>query len=252
MRIPSFIVAGTVAVALAGCGSPASHNAANQSGATSPATTPAASPAAPAGTASPVSPAASGGNWDKRVRAAMTAAASVHISGTADTKGQSVSLNLSVTRAGPYAGQVNPGKGALYVVYTGRKAFVKVSSAFLRSAGLPSSVCTVMCGKYVEVPVTEGKLLDGGLSFFKLTGQLSIPAYRETGTAVVHGERVIVLHGSDGSQLDVAASGVPYPVAAFPAAGQGSGEINFSEWNAVPPITAPPSSEVVSLGQLTA
>lgn len=104
----------------------------------------------------------------------------------------------------------------------------------------------------MEVPVTEGKLLDGGLSFFKLTGQLSIPAYRETGTAVVHGERVIVLHGSDGSQLDVAASGVPYPVAVFPAAGQGSGEINFSEWNAVPPITAPPSSEVVSLAQLTA
>src|ERR1035441_10021106 len=67
----------------------------------------------------------------------------------------------------------------------------------------------------------------------------------------IGGEQALVLAGSDGSTLDVAAHGNAYPLRAIAPKSAKAGEITFSQWNAVPVITAPPAGQVVNLSQLT-
>jgi hypothetical protein len=70
------------------------------------------------------------------------------------------------------------------------------------------------------------------------------------GTAIVKGVRVRVLRAV-GTTIDVPATGAPFPVVVDESGSFGNGELAFTRWNAVPPITAPPPGQVISMSTLT-
>jgi hypothetical protein len=188
-----------------------------------------------------------------QMKAAMNDATSVHLTGSVAHAGSTVGIDVSLTRTGGLAGSVGSGGVTLDLIKTGDLIYIEANSAFLKLAHEPATLCPKLCGKYVAVPASQAATMTGDLSMSKLFGDLlgSLPHFARTGTITIGGEQALVLAGSDGSTLDVAAHGNAYPLRAIAPKSAKAGEITFSQWNAVPVITAPPAGQVVNLSQLT-
>jgi hypothetical protein len=232
-------VAAGGAVLLAACGAPPS----------------AARPAvlANAPSAAPRSPA----QTVAQMRKAVQAASSVHLSGTLRNGGKPIALNLGLVRSGEFSGTLTQNGIPLRLIAAGGKVYVKATAAYLRELKAPASVCSIMCGKYVEVSRAQARSLSGSLSMSALLSSFTgkMPRLRNAGTTTVAGRKGQVLLGPDGSRLVVAATGTPYPLQAVGrrsnGGGQSNGTLNFSRWNAVARPAAPPASQVVNLNKIT-
>jgi hypothetical protein len=228
---PGPVMAGTVmavlaigAVLLAGCGSSASSSA--------PSRTPDAAAA--------------------QMQAAVKDARSVHLDGSLRSGGKPVALNLGLIRSGGFSGTITDNGVPLTLTDTGQKVYVKATPAFLRELHASSSLCTLLCGKYIEMTPAQGGALAGNLTMSRLLASLTgpLPKFSNAGTATVGGRQAQVLRASDGSTLDVAATGTAYPLR---VTGKNSaGRLDFTQWNAVRRPAAPPASQVVSLSRLGA
>jgi hypothetical protein len=187
-----------------------------------------------------------------QLKAAMSHATSVHLTGQLRSHGSEVDLNVSMIRSGALAGLIESGATKLDIVADGRTVYIKVTSAFLKLAQAPAAACSRACGKYVTEPATQAAAITGDFSMSSLLAGVAseLPSYRRAGTAMIGGRPALDLRGSDGSTLYVAATGTPFPLRAIAPASSDAGELNFSQWNAVPPVTAPPAADVISLGQL--
>jgi hypothetical protein len=233
------VVAAGGAVLLAACGAPP----------------PTARPAvvANAPSAAPRSPA----QTVAQMRKAVQAARSVHLSGVVRNGGKPIGLNLGLIRSGGFSGTLTQNGIPLRVIDVGGKAYVKATAAYLKELKVPASVCSIMCGKYVEVSAADARSLSGSLSMSALLSSFTgkVPQFINAGTTTVAGQKGQVLRGPDGSRLVVAATGTPYPLQAVGRKGNGgqqsNGTLNFSQWNAVPRPTAPPPSQVINLNKIT-
>lgn len=187
-----------------------------------------------------------------QIKAAMSSASSVHMTGKLRSNGSAVSLDVALIRSGAFSGVIESGGTRLNIVDTGKRVYIKVTSAFLKLAHAPAAVCRQACGKYVAAPASEGKTITGDFSMSKLLGNVSgaLPSYVKGSTTTIGGRPALTLHGSDGSTLYVAATGTPYPLRAIAPKATNAGQLDFSQWNAVPPIAPPPPGQVISLGQL--
>jgi hypothetical protein len=225
-RLPGLIVA--AAIVAAGCGGSAGPGAAK-----------------PADTRSAATIVA-------QLKTAMRDATSVHLAGQLRSDGSDVDLDVSLIRSGNFAGLIESGGTKLDIVAAGQDVYIKVTSAFLKLADAPAAACTKACGKYVGEPVSAAQTITGDLSMRSLLGNLAseLPGYQKAGTTTIGGRQALALRGSDGSTLYVAANGTPFPLRAIAPKSSDAGELNFSDWNAVPPISAPPAAQVISLGQL--
>jgi hypothetical protein len=188
-----------------------------------------------------------------QMKTAMNDATSVHLAGAVAHSGSTVGINVSLTRSGDLAGSIGTGGVTLDLVEAGHLVYIKANSDFLKIARVPTTLCPKLCGKYMEAPASQAKTMTGDISMSKLFGDLlsSLPHFARAGSTTIAGQQALVLHGSDGSTLDVAANGAPYPLRAIAPKSAKAGEITFGEWNAVPAITAPPAGQVVNLSQLT-
>jgi hypothetical protein len=237
-RLSRIVLAGLAAatagaVVLAGCGDPP----------------PAAAPRSAAvvrSAATPRSPSQTVAQMQKAVQAAT----SVHLSGVLRNGGKPIGLNLGLIRSGDFAGTITQNGIPLMLIDVGGKAYVKATAAYLKELGVSASVCSVMCGKYVQLTSAEAGSLAGNLSMSALlssfTGQA--PRFTSAGTTTVAGREGQVLRGPDGSRLVVAATGTPYPLQAVGR--QGSGSLTFTQWDAVPRPARPPAGQVIDLNQL--
>jgi hypothetical protein len=185
------------------------------------------------------------------LKTALAGARSVHVAGEVAEGGSTDHLNLALTRSG-LSGSIQSAGTTLDIIDPGQLAYIKVTSAFLALTHAPASVCHRVCGKYVATPASQGKKIIGNLSMSGLLSELSdsLPRYVRAGATTVGGQQALILHGTDGSTLDVAAAGPPYPLRAVAPSSSAAGELEFSQWNAVPPIVAPAASQVISLSQL--
>jgi hypothetical protein len=185
------------------------------------------------------------------LKTAMAGARSVHVAGQVAEGGSADHLDLALTRSS-LAGTVESAGTALDIIDPGNLVYIKVTSAFLKLAHAPASVCHRVCGKYVTTSVSQSKQIVGNLTMSGLLRELSdsLPRYVRAGQTTVGGQRALILHGTDGSTIDVAAAGPPYPLRAIAPSSSAAGELRFSQWDAVPPIAAPPASQVISLSQL--
>jgi hypothetical protein len=216
------------ALALTGCGSPASGGGSS----------------AASGRSAPAIIA--------QMKAAVRSAPSMHMSGRLSDSGRPVGLNVSVLRDGDLAGRITQNSVPLSLIGAHGKFYVEATRPFLRELHA-SSVCSLMCGKWVQMSGPQADQLTGSLSMTSLTRSLTsdLPSFRKTGMTTVGGQPAIEMKGADGSTLYVAARGKPYPLrVTSPGGSQGS--VVFSQWGAVPEPSPPPSGDVINLGKLKA
>ena len=188
-----------------------------------------------------------------QMKAAVRDADSTHLAGRVTSSGQATALDLSVLRAGDLAGSITQHGVPLELIGTGGKVFIKATPAFLRELRSPAGVCAVMCGKYVQMSGAAGRQLSGSLNMTSLTRAFitGLPRMTQVGTTTVAGQPAVVLHGTDGSTLDVAARGTPYPLRVVSPPSHHE-TLTFSQWNQVSTPAAPPASKVINLSQLKA
>jgi hypothetical protein len=189
-----------------------------------------------------------------QLQAAVRAAKSVHMVGSATSAGHTITFDMSFYGKNGMSGSFGEGGGSFSLLAVGGKTYFKVDAGFLKLSKAPAAACSLVCGKYMEVPVSETGQITGSLSMAALSGQAfgKLPASvlkDKTGKfvpATFDGQPVLQFRGG-GYTIDVAATGTPYPVLVRNSSGD---NITFSEWNAVSAPAAPPASQVVNLSQL--
>jgi hypothetical protein len=188
-----------------------------------------------------------------QVKAAVKGASSVHLNGQIVSGSASTGVNLGLLRSGELSGFVAHNGRPVQVIGTKNKVYVKTTAALLRQLNVPDSVCTIICGKFLQLPAGQASSITGDLSLSNLTNSIAgkQPAFTQQGRTTVNGQSAIVLRSANGSTLDVAANGKPYPLRAV-STGTHKGTLTFTQWNKVPTPTAPPAGQVVNVNQLKA
>jgi hypothetical protein len=211
-----------VAALLAWCGSPASA---------------ASAPRSPAATIA-------------QMKSAVRAANSVHLDGVLRGRGRLVALNIGLTRSGEFSGTITDNGTTLTLTNVRGRLYVKATPEFLKQLKVSAALCSIMCGKYVELASAQSGALAGDFTMQKLLASLTgrLPKFANTGTTTVRGQQAQVLRAADGSTLEVAATGAPYPLRAV---GKGNnGQLDFTQWNSVPRPAVPPASQVINMSAL--
>lgn len=130
-------------------------------------------------------------------------------------------------------------------------AYLQINSSYLKSAGLPATDCGTLCGKYVQAPASDTAQFTA-FDMSHLMGQMAkgLPSAAGDTTdlfepAIFKGHPVLQLIQAHDT-ADVARTGTPYPLfISNSARGSADGSLTFSEWNSVPPVTAPAPSQII-------
>jgi hypothetical protein len=205
------------------------------------------------GSSAPAEPSA--GALATSVQHAVRNATSVHVNGSVSDNGSPVGLNLGINRAGDMSGTIGEHGANLDVISTSGKVFLKVTPELLKQYRAPSATCSLVCGKWFQLPPKQASQLTSQLTMSSLTGQAgassgtSQPKVTEAGTGSVNGQPTWVLKGPNGAKLDVSQQSTPYPLKVQSGTGQ-QGAISYSKWNSVPQPKAPPSNQVINLSGL--
>ncbi len=178
------------------------------------------------------------------MKSGFASAKSVRMSGTLPEQGKTITLNLGMLRSGDMSGNLSVGSTHLTILVTGGKAYELVTMAFFKiiekTTHVPSSVCALMCSKCIAVPISSFSTF--GLPAMTTQIDDKIPIAK----SVPHvGEPAYELSGSNGTRLYLARNGTHYVLGMVVGT---FGTLNFSDWNAVPPVSPPPASQVYSVG----
>lgn len=185
-----------------------------------------------------------------QMKSAVNAANSVHLDGVLRSSGKAVGLDIGLIKSGEFSGTITDNGLPLTLTDTGGKLYVKATPAFLKQLKVSAALCSLMCGKYVELTTAQSEALAGNFTMRKLLASLTgrLPKFADAGTTTVRGQQAQVLRAPDGSTLDVASTGTPYPLRAV---GKGhNGQLDFTQWNSVPHPAAPPASQVINMARL--
>jgi hypothetical protein len=202
------------------------------------------------GSSAAAAPARTPAQTVSQMKSAVNAANSVHLDGVLRSSGRAVGLDIGLIRSGEFSGTITDNGLPLTLTDTGGKLYVKATPAFLKQLRVSPALCSLMCGKYLELTAAQSDALAGNFTMRKLLASLtgSLPKFADAGTTTVRGQQVQVLRAADGSMLDVAATGTPYPLRAV---GKGhNGQLDFTQWNGVPHPAAPPASQVINVATL--
>jgi hypothetical protein len=180
---------------------------------------------------------------------ALEKAGAVHLTGGGMSSGQQMTVDLHL-QGDDVTGTIAEGSDQLEVIETGGKLYTQASSGFWTKAGVPASAAAALDGKWVIVPSeAAGQLLPFSLK--SLADQLRKPTGATIKDAVhtstLHGKKVVVVTQTDGSTLDVAATGTPYPLRSVDK-GSNPGTIDAGDFGRKVTIAAP--SGALDLSQL--
>lgn len=252
------LVAGGAAVALGlgGCSTTdTSEKASSVSSATSTSAAKAARSPSAAPSVEPAQPAKAAPSTKalyEQMRKSVAAATSVRIKGAMTSNGTKLTIDVAGDRDGTNArALVNDGAGEAELLTVGGDVYVKADAAYWTKNG-SAALAKVAAGKYVKVPAGSGltdalkvgKLLDGVFTDLPLAGALQrveqtdldgTPAYLLT-------DRV----GAEGGKIYVSADGKANLLRIVSTKGN-PGVLDFTEWNAVPPFSAPPASQQIKI-----
>ncbi len=187
------------------------------------------------------------------MKTAFKNANSVHITGSVAGGGQSYKLDLGITKANEMAGTITANGGSFYLLLTSGKVYVKVDSGFLKYAKIPSAACSAMCGKYLLINGALGSLTSGLSWSATVSRIMSAPigsGALVTGKATVNGQQAWAIKANDGSAGYIAAHGPAYLLRVTVPVSQGSGNIDFTQWDSVTIPPPPPASQVIDISKL--
>lgn len=208
-----WVVAGLLAVGLAGC-----------SGGSRPA------------------PPRSAGALLSDAKHALAAARTVRLTGSITQGGQRLTLDVRLVGATGGIGTVAFGGVVFDVERIGSVLYLRGDAAAYRRLG-GATAAAALAGKWIKAPASSP-----GLGSFTAVTTLStleqvlVPTARlsRTRPTTIHGQRVIgVADGTDGTVLYVAATGPAYPVRLRKTTGSATGTIDFIDYNQQVSLTAP-------------
>jgi hypothetical protein len=232
----SVVPAAAAVVALAaGCGSGSGSAATAGSSGTSGNPAPAAPPGNPGGVA-------------KQVSDATGKATSVHISADVTQSGKHVVMNASMTRSGGLDGRFTVNGVPITMLITHGNAYIKVTSAFMKMAHLPSAACSLICGKYLKTSAGDARNLTSNTGWSSIVASQSKhePKLTYAGPATVNGQAAWKMRAPGNTTAFVAAHGTRYPLRVI----KGGNQIDFSHWNKATISPPPPAKQVVDASKL--
>ena len=238
-RVATTVAAVAIATSIAACGS--SSPSAGKTGSSTSTPSPTKKPGA--------------GAVYKQARQSALAAKSGHVSGTVSEEGSSTSIDLrgAVDGSNQKVTFAAPAEGTFTLLTVGGKNWVQGDKKFW-TTNADAATATQLTGKYVAVPASQAK--DFGDTNLKgllteMFSDKSLSALESLATAVtetdVNGIKAYVLQdkGTDDGQVFVTADGKAQ-LLKIVGPKDDAGTLTFSEWDAVPPFSAPPASQVVT------
>jgi len=186
-------------------------------------------------------------------KAAADKASSVHVSGSLNSGGTPVSLDLNLVAGKGAKGELSQNGASFKIVLVGNTAYILGSPAFYRSLG-GAAAAQLFNGKWLKASATSGEFA----SFSQLADMRKLidttlaghGALAKGATTVVNGQKAIAVNDTTKQgTLYVATTGQPYPIQ-LSKGGSESGTITFDGWNQAVTITAPSNS--IDLSELKA
>jgi hypothetical protein len=256
-RTAAGAMVGVLVVLVAGCrgSDPATSDALGTTPTPTAAPTPKPLPTTPATRATPASPATSAADISglsttkiiSRTQAAAKAATSVRVKGSLSEGSDRIVMDVRLTKsAGQGTVSINGAGFSLIVV--NRTAYLKPSEKFWRaqakSKAEADAAIALVAGRWIKLALTDKDL--GELAAFasksKFFDELFVPdgKVRKTGPRTVDGVSSIGLRASDGTLWVDRATARPVRLES-----SGTDALTFSEYDAVSPPKAPPSTEVI-------
>ena len=176
-------------------------------------------------------------------KAAATSASSAHVSGSIQSEGTPITLDLSTARGKGAKGSMSTSGLKFDLIRIGDTLYIRGSDEFLKHfAG--GAVAQLLHDKWLKASATHGRLKS--LAPLTSLGALFEGVSANHGTLVNDGKKtykgdavVVIRDTSDNSKLYVEATGKPYPVAIVGAKKGESGTITFGDWNKSVSLTAP-------------
>jgi hypothetical protein len=183
--------------------------------------------------------------------AAIEAAQTVHISGSVASGNTPVTLDLSLVSGKGATGSMSESGLSFQIVALDQTVYINGSPAFWSHFG-GSAAAALLTGRWLKAPetgqfaslaeVTDLKRLIGGL--LASHGTLT-----KGPTTTINGRKVIaVSDATQGGTLYVATTGKPYPIQISKPGSQG-GQLAFDRFNEPVSLTAPPNA--IDISQLT-
>jgi hypothetical protein len=184
----------------------------------------------------------------KQVSDATRKATSVHISANVTQSGKHVVMNASLTRSGGLDGRFTVNGVPITMLITQGSAYIKVTSAFSKFAHLPSSACSLICGKYLKTSASEARSLttNTGWSSIVASQPEHEPKLTYEGSATVNGKAAWKMRAPNNTTAFVAAKGTHYPLRVIKAGNR----IDFTSWNSAKISPPPPAKQVVDASKL--
>ncbi|HEY3577681.1 MAG TPA: hypothetical protein VGK68_06775 [Gaiellaceae bacterium] len=176
-------------------------------------------------------------------KAAASNASSAHVSGSIQSKGTPITLDLTTARAKGAKGSMSTSGLKFDLVRVGDTLYIRGSDEFLKhfAGGVAAQL---LHDKWLKASATHGRLKS--LAPLTNLGALFAGVSAQHGKLVNDGKKtykgddvVVIRDTSDNSRLYVAATGKPYPVAIVGGKKGESGTITFDDWNKSVSFTAP-------------
>lgn len=178
-------------------------------------------------------------------KVAADAATSVHVSGSLQSGGTPVTLDLNLVAGKGARGEISQNGASFKLILVGGTAYISGSPAFYRSLG-GTAAAQLFEGKWLKASATTGEFA----SFSQLADMRKLIDTTLTGhgalakgaTTVVNGQTAIaVTDTSKNGTLYVVTTGKPYPIE-LSKGGSESGKISFDRWDQAVAIAAPAAS----------
>jgi len=194
----------------------------------------------------------------EQLRKSSAEAKSVRVKGTINNNASTAkAVTLKINIAGDRAGKnmraiINDGTGEIEILTAGGQTYLKADAAYWTKNGT-AAVAKQAAGKYIKVPaasaagvsaLTVGSLLDQIMAkdmsstskvktLVEKTNVNGVPAYALTTK-------------SDGTKIFVSADGQGHLLRVEGSKNQ-PGTVDFTQWNAVPPVSAPPADQLANI-----
>jgi len=181
---------------------------------------------------------------------ALEQSGAAHLTGSITEQGQSGDVDLHLQGA-DVSGSITLGGHQVQLISTGGRIYARAPAAFWSTFGAPESVAGQLDGQWVVVPAQAASSF-GTFTLRGLADELRKPSggsYEDpVGADALHGQKVVVVTQTDGSTLDVAATGTPYPLTAGNKGSDSPGTLHLGDFGKKTTITAP--ANALDLSQL--
>jgi len=192
-----------------------------------------------------------------KARASALAATSVHLKGDMTSDGEHMVLDLAGTKSGDVIGSVGMGnEGTFELRRVGGTVYLRSTKEYWKkNAG--AEAAQMIGDKYFKLPAEAAKGMDD-LTVASLLKSMfedeNMPAFAKLTTRVeagtVNGQDAWVLSdrvGGDDAKLYIAADDTHHLLRVSMPTGKDKGTMDFTEWDAVQPITQPAASQIAKI-----